>query len=237
MISIKKILSAASLIAASVIAAPSVVTASAQSHHSEELAGGHKKADRSHHDRSYRNDGHRRNDSDRRHDGHRRNDNYNRQWKRADHYYQRHHNTHKRYSNTHYTDRRPIHHRKHYDRGWSNHRNYDGYYRRKARSYNTRHSGHYHRGNDHLYCPDHSGSRYYIGGRYDRFGSSVTIGDYHRYGLYDPPRGHRWVRDRDNSDAILASVATGAIIGLVVGAIIADGDDHHRDRGYKRRRY
>ncbi len=45
------------------------------------------------------------------------------------------------------------------------------------------------------------------------------IYDYHTYGLYDPPHGYHWVYDHDRQDAILASVATGAIIGLVIGAL------------------
>jgi Ni/Co efflux regulator RcnB len=51
---------------------------------------------------------------------------------------------------------------------------------------------------------------------------TVYIHDYDRYGLYAPPSGYHWVRDNDRGDAILASVATGAIIGLVVGALISD---------------
>ena len=34
--------------------------------------------------------------------------------------------------------------------------------------------------------------------------------------------GYYWVHDYDRGDAILASVATGAIIGLVVGALAYD---------------
>jgi Ni/Co efflux regulator RcnB len=51
---------------------------------------------------------------------------------------------------------------------------------------------------------------------------TVYISDYHNYGLYAPPPGYHWVRDHDRGDAILASVATGAIIGLVIGAIASD---------------
>lgn len=64
--------------------------------------------------------------------------------------------------------------------------------------------------------------RYTIGGHYRHYhGRTVVIRDYWRFGLYDPPRGYYWVRDRDRDDAILASVATGAIIGLAIG-ILAD---------------
>ena len=50
----------------------------------------------------------------------------------------------------------------------------------------------------------------------------MIIHDYHRHGLRHPPRGYHWVRDHDDGDAILASVATGAIIGLVIGIIVSD---------------
>ncbi len=65
--------------------------------------------------------------------------------------------------------------------------------------------------------------RYRVGHHYAYAPSrTVYISDYHRHGLYAPPHGYHWVRDRDRGDAILASVATGAIIGLVVGALITD---------------
>jgi Ni/Co efflux regulator RcnB len=78
----------------------------------------------------------------------------------------------------------------------------------------------------------HSYGPYYYSGyrpRYDvghyySYGPrrTVYINDYHNYGLYEPPYGYHWVRDDDRGDAILASVATGAIIGLVIGAIASD---------------
>lgn len=78
----------------------------------------------------------------------------------------------------------------------------------------------------------HSYGPYYYSGyrpRYDvghyySYGPrrTVYIHDYHNYGLYDPPHGYHWVRDNDRGDAILASVATGAILGLVIGALITD---------------
>ncbi len=64
--------------------------------------------------------------------------------------------------------------------------------------------------------------RYSVGSSYRCHDRTVYITDYDRYGLYDPPRGYHWVRDNDNGDAVLASVATGAIIGLIVGAIAYD---------------
>lgn len=51
---------------------------------------------------------------------------------------------------------------------------------------------------------------------------TVYITDYYNYGLYEPPHGYHWVRDNDRGDAILASAATGAIIGLVIGALAYD---------------
>lgn len=75
------------------------------------------------------------------------------------------------------------------------------------------------------------GSYYYSGyqprydvGNYYSYGPrrTVYINDYDNYGLYEPPRGYQWVRDNDRGDAILASVATGAILGLVIGAIASD---------------
>ncbi|MCB9962706.1 MAG: RcnB family protein [Hyphomonas sp.] len=62
-------------------------------------------------------------------------------------------------------------------------------------------------------------SPYQIGGYYRPHRSTVYINDYGYYGLYAPPAGYYWVHDYDSGDAILASVATGAIIGLVIGAL------------------
>lgn len=61
-------------------------------------------------------------------------------------------------------------------------------------------------------------------GHYYSYGPrrTVYIDDYDHYGLYEPPSGYHWVRDNDRGDAILASVATGAILGLVIGAIASD---------------
>jgi Ni/Co efflux regulator RcnB len=70
--------------------------------------------------------------------------------------------------------------------------------------------------------PRYYAPRYSVGGYYHPHGQTVYIRDYNRYGLYAPPRGYYWARDYDRGDAILASVATGAIIGLVVGVIATD---------------
>ena len=61
--------------------------------------------------------------------------------------------------------------------------------------------------------------RYRIGSYYQPGRHTHVIRDYRRYGLYDPPRGHHWVRDDYDDDALLVSIATGAVIGLVVGVI------------------
>tara|TARA_R110000787_G_scaffold110809_9_gene219559 strand:+ start:8882 stop:9427 length:546 start_codon:yes stop_codon:yes gene_type:complete len=67
--------------------------------------------------------------------------------------------------------------------------------------------------------PPRYAPRYSVGGYYHPHPQTVYIRDYGRYGLYDPPRGYYWARDYDRGDAILASVATGAIIGLAIGVI------------------
>jgi Ni/Co efflux regulator RcnB len=65
------------------------------------------------------------------------------------------------------------------------------------------------------YVPRYSVGHYYAPSAH----RTVYISDYSHFGLYSPPAGYHWVRDRDRGDAILASVATGAIIGLVIGAL------------------
>lgn len=61
--------------------------------------------------------------------------------------------------------------------------------------------------------------RYHIGGHYHYHGSTVILYDYGLYGLYAPPPGYHWVYDDGYGDAVLTSIATGAIIGLVIGAL------------------
>ena len=58
--------------------------------------------------------------------------------------------------------------------------------------------------------------RYQLGARfynYDRY----LISDYQRFGLYNPPRGHYWVRN--DNDAYLAAAGTGLIAGVIIGAL------------------
>ena len=61
--------------------------------------------------------------------------------------------------------------------------------------------------------------RYHIGHYYPYSPATHYIRDYGHYGLYAPPPGYHWVRDPGSGDAVLAAIATGAIIGLVIGAL------------------
>jgi len=63
------------------------------------------------------------------------------------------------------------------------------------------------------------GHRYRIGHYYRFHPRTVIVTNHRYYGLYDPPYGYHWVRDNDSGDVILASIATGAIIGLAVGLL------------------
>lgn len=63
-----------------------------------------------------------------------------------------------------------------------------------------------------------SGYRYYSWRRGARlpaayYAPRYVVHDYHRYRLYDPPRGHHWVRV--DHDIVLAAVATGAVVAVV----------------------
>ncbi len=131
---------------------------------------------------------------------------------RSDRHYERSSRSHYSSGRSHYSYKRP-----HYS------------YKRPHYSYSRPHYGyapprttvtvsrgytygpHYVRG----YAPRYSVGHYYRPAP----SRTVYISEYNRYGLYAPPSGYHWVRDRDRGDAILASVATGAIIGLVVGAL------------------
>lgn len=129
-----------------------------------------------------------------------------------------------------------------YDRGYHRGHKYDRHHKRDHK-YHYRHSykPHYHyKPPRSYYAPPRSSvtvtygysygphyyrgysPRYNVGGYYGYAPRTVYINEYDRYGLYAPPHGYHWVRDHDSGDAILASVATGAIIGLVVGALAAD---------------
>ena len=58
--------------------------------------------------------------------------------------------------------------------------------------------------------------RYRVGYRLP-YPQRYVINDYWRFGLYQPPAGHYWVR-YDN-DAYLAAAGTGLVVGLIVGAL------------------
>ena len=120
-------------------------------------------------------------------------------------YRDRHDSRHRRHS-----VRPPVHHfsRRHHRPHYKRHRYARPYYRTQ-RNYKPR--ARFHK-------PRHV-PRYRVGGHYGYGEHSAVIKDYRSHGLYHPPRGYHWVRDRDRGDAILCSVATGAIIGLVVGAL------------------
>jgi Ni/Co efflux regulator RcnB len=119
-----------------------------------------------------------------------------------------------RHDNYRHHDRKRDHYRRPPPRHYS-HRPSHAYYAPPPRYYAP--PPRYYAPPPHYYAPRHS-----VGGYYQPHGQTVYIRDYNRYGLYAPPRGYYWARDYDRGDAILASVATGAIIGLVVGVIATD---------------
>ncbi len=129
--------------------------------------------------------------------------------------------------------------RRHHARPYKNHKRYN-YHDRRHRSHTVRppvhHYGyktrraynhHYNRPYDNYrhykprvkYHKPRYVARYRVGGRYGYGSHTVVIRDYRSHGLYHPPRGYHWVRDHDRGDAILCSVTSGAIIGLVIGAL------------------
>ena len=169
------------------------------------------------HEDGRRHDGRRGDDRHARHDRHRGHRGYRshdrRDWRRYEHRrHSRHQDRwqhdfgrHDRHDWRHRsrTVRPPVHHLKRYQR----HHYRQPYYS----DYNQKPRVRYHAPR---YVP-----RYRVGGHYGYGRHTVVIRDYRRHGLYHPPRGYHWVRDADRGDAILCSVATGAIIGLVVGAL------------------
>lgn len=174
---------------------------------------------RSDHRRSYDNNHHTRRERHHRRDRYdRRDDHY-----RRGHYERRRHSNYayRNYGHNGYNYRRRHSHYGYGRSGYYTPRNYGsvsinigngrGYYR----SNNYRPSYGYNSG--HRYAP-----RYHVGGYYNYHERTHYIRDYGRYGLYDPPQGYCWVNDDGQSDAILTSVATGAIIGLVVGVLAYD---------------
>lgn len=136
-------------------------------------------------------------------------------------YSRSHHNDRARHrSNNHrgYRDNRQ-HDKRQYRRGHGDY--YPNRHTRRGHDYRPRYT-HSYATNGRAYGPHHRSQyrpRYTVGHYYRPHRQTVYINDYYSHGLYDPPRGYHWVRDRDNGDAVLASVATGAIIGLVIGAL------------------
>ena len=153
--------------------------------------------DRGHYDRGDRGD---------RYHGHRDRGNrgYHRGDRRGDYHHRRDQRRDYRRGRDYYRD-----HNRYYNRGRVVTRNYYSaptYYRPRPRVVY-----HYNRGFHH--------PRYTIGSRYHYGSNSIIIRDYDRYGLYNPPRGHQWVYHRGSNDAVLTSVATGAIVGLAIGIL------------------
>ncbi|MEM7661823.1 MAG: RcnB family protein [Pseudomonadota bacterium] len=91
--------------------------------------------------------------------------------------------------------------------GYKPYRGFNGYYGPRFR-----------RSSGFNYVPAYS-----IGGFYSVGANTIIINDFGGYGLYAPPSGYHWVCDKGSNDAILASVATGAIIGLAVGVLAESG--------------
>lgn len=61
---------------------------------------------------------------------------------------------------------------------------------------------------------------YSVGGFYGVHSNSVFISDFGAHGLYTPPTGYHWVCDKGSKDAILAAVATGAIIAVAADILV-----------------
>lgn len=71
------------------------------------------------------------------------------------------------------------------------------------------------------YYPNYSTYRpRYNVGYHMRLSNHHRIYDYSRYGLYQPPPGHYWVRS--DGDAYLAAAGTGIVAGIIIGALLAD---------------
>jgi len=105
-----------------------------------------------------------------------------------------------------------------YNRGYRHAQRHHSYPHRSYGHTTTRYS---YSSGPRYYRPQYR-ARHHVGGHYNYHQRTRYVRNYGHYGLYDPPHGYHWVHDDDRGDAILASVATGAIIGLVVGAIAYD---------------
>ena len=60
---------------------------------------------------------------------------------------------------------------------------------------------------------------YSVGGFYGVTSNTVIISNFGAHGLYAPPRGYHWVCDKGSNDAVLAAVATGAIIAIAANSL------------------
>ncbi len=60
---------------------------------------------------------------------------------------------------------------------------------------------------------------YSVGGFYGITSNTVIISNFGAHGLYAPPRGYHWVCDKGSHDAVLAAVATGAIIAVAANSL------------------
>lgn len=132
-------------------------------------------------------------------DNHRSNNQYRGHDRPSDYYHRG--NDRRTYGNNHYRDQRPSHH--------SRYRN----------DYRPRYQFNPQR--PVLYAPRYANYRNYaphynIGYRLKPH-RHVRLNDYHRWGLYHPPRGHYWVRH--NNDAYLAAAGTGLVAGIIIGAL------------------
>lgn len=61
---------------------------------------------------------------------------------------------------------------------------------------------------------------YSVGGFYGIHSNSIFISDFASHGLYVPPHGYQWVCDKGSNDAVLAAIATGAIIAVAAGVLV-----------------
>lgn len=60
---------------------------------------------------------------------------------------------------------------------------------------------------------------YSVGGFYGVTSNTVIISNFGAHGLYAPPSGYHWVCDKGSNDAVLAAVATGAIIAVAANSL------------------
>ncbi len=216
---------AAALALTTSLLAPAAVAQRGEREHNQKLRGGdHSRGD--HGRRGDRHDSrHDRGHGNRGKDYHRghsyRGKDYHRGHSYRGNSYNRHDYRHDRYS-----VRPPVHHNRSYGGGYkSHHRSPYRHYRGKShygyKPYPSYRSNRYYGYKPYrsYRAPKRYVPRYSVGGHYNYGRHTIILSDYDYYGLYAPPHGYHWVRDHDRSDAILASVATGAVIGLVIGVL------------------